>query len=577
MGQMGCLRAPTLASKKRMRRFGDTSCVRGEGDFTWVGHIPCFGTGLNNGTGTSSTVTQTVTAGQRVVVVIDGYLSTSYGPFVLNIASATACVDRDLGSPVGPGVAMGTTVGSSDDVAATCGGATRAPDVSFLWRAPVSGRYTFDTAGSSFDTVLTARSVMCTASELGCSNDPTTGVTHSSLSLTLTSGQTLVLTVDGFNGASGEFVLNIIDPSASCLNGDLGSALGLAVVTGTTTSGASDTSGSCGGSSGPDIAYTWTAPAGGTYTFDTVGSSFDNVLYIKDATCTGTNLVCNNGTGNSSTVTQTVTAGQRVVVVIDGYLSTSYGPFVLNIASATACVDQDLGTATGPGVARGSTTGSSDDMTATCGGAMRGPDVSFLWRAPVAGRYIFDTTGSSFDTVLTARTATCSAAELGCNNDAAMGATHSALTLTVTSGRVLVLTIDGFNGATGDFVLNVAGPFVGCINGDLGSAVGPAVVSGSSIGELGETTSSCGGSGPDVGYTWTAPAAGSYTFNTIGSTFDNVVYLRDGASCTGAELTCHHGTGNSSTITRTLTGGQRVLVVVDGYAGATGNYVLNIH
>src|SRR5437899_115849 len=55
---------------------------------------------------------------------------------------------------------------------ASCGGGggINAPDATFLYTAPVTGSYTIDTAGSSFDTILSVRST-CAGSELACNDD----------------------------------------------------------------------------------------------------------------------------------------------------------------------------------------------------------------------------------------------------------------------------------------------------------------------------------------------------------------------------------------------------------------------
>ncbi|MEI7893746.1 MAG: hypothetical protein WCI05_11675, partial [Myxococcales bacterium] len=83
--------------------------------------------------------------------------------------------------------------------------------------------------------------------------------------------------------------------------------------------------GSCmssGSYGGPDAVFTWTAPAGGTYTIDTAGSGMDTVLYaLKGNLATGVELGCNdNGStlsnGASSIDVQVVT-GDKLAIVVD--------------------------------------------------------------------------------------------------------------------------------------------------------------------------------------------------------------------------------------------------------------------
>ncbi|MEM9191220.1 MAG: hypothetical protein AAGF12_18760, partial [Myxococcota bacterium] len=118
------------------------------------------------------------------------------------------CPDRVLGSRVGPGVASGTTVGQSDDTRPSCRGGT-ASDLAFGWTAPATGRFTFDTIGSSFDTVLYLLS-SCGGAELpGACDDDSGGGTTSSITLPLNAGQSIVIVVDGFGTAEGSYILNI--------------------------------------------------------------------------------------------------------------------------------------------------------------------------------------------------------------------------------------------------------------------------------------------------------------------------------------------------------------------------------
>ena len=73
---------------------------------------------------------------------------------------------------------------------------------------------------------------------------------------------------------------------------------------------------------------------------------------------------------------------------------------------------------TGRPIISGSTSTATDHGGSTCGGG-RSPDLCFDWSAPVGGFYAFNTMGSSFDTVLTARKGGCEGKELACNDNGA--------------------------------------------------------------------------------------------------------------------------------------------------------------
>jgi len=115
------------------------------------------------------------------------------------------CVDQDLGSATGNGVAMGSTMGQGNDFTPTCV-MSNAPDVHFVWTALVGGTYTIDTVGSTYDTVLSVRQD-CVGDELACNDD--TVMTQSQVIVELMAGQSVMIVVDGWNMSSGNYVLNI--------------------------------------------------------------------------------------------------------------------------------------------------------------------------------------------------------------------------------------------------------------------------------------------------------------------------------------------------------------------------------
>ncbi len=114
-----------------------------------------------------------------------------------------------------------------------------------------------------------------------------------------------------------------------------------------------------------------------------------------------------------------------------------------------------------------------------------------------------------------------------------------------------------------------------CVEEDIGSAVGNAVTSGSTVGEDEDLAQPCGAGGVDHVIHFVAPSNGTYEFNMIGSSYDTVLSLH--AECGQAALTCNDDWyGLQSRVDLSMTAGQEVLIAVSGYAGGTGNWVLNI-
>jgi hypothetical protein len=303
-------------------------------------------------------------------------------PACLDVGGACPCPDEDIGGATGPAVAAGNTGGDDDDMDGSCGG-SGGNDRLILFTAPADGSYTFDTFGSSYDTKLSLH--LDCATEVSC-NDDASGGLQSQLQLDMVAGQRLRIVVDGYNGGTGDWVLNIttgpvlppvcgdgvveapelcdganlngqtcvfqgypgggvlgcagdcssfdpagcIDGPYACSDEDIGGATGAAVAIGNTAADDDDLDGSCGGSGGNDRVVTFTAPAAATYTFDTFGSSYDTKLSLY-ANCLS-ELYCNDdaGGGTQSQLGVAMGAGQDVLVVIDGY-NGSTGAWVLNI------------------------------------------------------------------------------------------------------------------------------------------------------------------------------------------------------------------------------------------------------
>lgn len=112
---------------------------------------------------------------------------------------------------------------------------------------------------------------------------------------------------------------------------------------------------------------------------------------------------------------------------------------------------------------------------------------------------------------------------------------------------------------------------------DLGNSV-PQTVTGTTIGKADQFDSFCGfGNAPDVRYQLTAPAAATYTFDTLGSAFNTVLVVRDGG-CAGPRLGCNDDSGGAFTskVSLPLTQGQIVTIFIDGRQGSQGSYTLHV-
>ncbi len=115
----------------------------------------------------------------------------------------------------------------------------------------------------------------------------------------------------------GDGLTDCADPDCAV---DLGTSLGSAI-------GIADTClegnyfmapSSCSLGKGPEAVFRWRAPSSGSFRVDTVGSSYNTTLYVREAGCTGAGVACDPSSGTERAwVTITAIAGQEFVFFIE--------------------------------------------------------------------------------------------------------------------------------------------------------------------------------------------------------------------------------------------------------------------
>jgi hypothetical protein len=240
------------------------------------------------------------------------------------------CWDRTWSGDTLPVVLFDNTIGRNDDFTGSCGiGA--APDFQLGFQAPWSGEFTFDTEGSSFDTVVFIHSGECGELELGC-NDDFIGL-DSKLTVSLQKYDLVTVTVDGTGPfEEGPLVLTISEADPPVCETDLVIPALPAQVVGDTTDGLSELESNCGGADTPERLYEFVAPGPGSYRFSTAGSSFDTVLSMFDA-CADPALACNDDVDfelHSELIVE-LDGGDKRLVVVDGHDPDDFGAFVLTV------------------------------------------------------------------------------------------------------------------------------------------------------------------------------------------------------------------------------------------------------
>jgi hypothetical protein len=231
-----------------------------------------------------------------------------------------------------------------------------------------------------------------------------------------------------------------------------------------------------------------------------------------------------------------------------------------------ACHDDDLGSDLGWSVA--TTVPAGDDATASCGDAGRA-DVLLEWTTPATDTYVFDTVGSSVDTVLWVADDTCDGEELACSDD--YFGDSSELRVDLRAGDVVVLGVEG----SGAVQLNAWRG--ACADVTIGQETD---VYGSSEGADTTFTTDCSGEeyGADVVLRWVAPSSGTWRVDTAGSEYDTILSVRE-SDCGAPELICNDDEDPddfvyTSALELDAEAGTAYLVAVGGYSAYTGTFYL---
>lgn len=233
-----------------------------------------------------------------------------------------SCAGQDLED-----TASGTTADAGDDFSASCGSG-RSPDVAYRFVAPAAGYYSFDTLGSSFDTVLSLFS-SCTGRELGCNQD-TAGLPQSEVVVSLEKDEEVLVVVDGSVGDQGQYSLKVEPVSCPALD-----LTGQPFPVDLSTVGQQDNfQASCADAvAAPERTMRWVPDSDGLYRFSVTTSAFQPALSVfEGAKCGGALLQCNTNvaSGYPAEVTRRLEAGEPVTMIVDAATAES-GPFTLNV------------------------------------------------------------------------------------------------------------------------------------------------------------------------------------------------------------------------------------------------------
>jgi len=242
-------------------------------------------------------------------------------------------------------------------------------------------------------------------------------------------------------------------------------AIGLGTVFGTTGGAGTDGSASC-GSGTPDVWYSFVAPCSGILAVNSCGSNYDTIVSLHSG-CPGSfgnELGCDDDCDGvpcfayDSCFTANVVAGNTYWIRVSGF-SGQTGDFALNLSFAPPANDASCNASlVYQGATDYSNCGATTDGPADCSAFA---DVWFVHEATCTGFLTVSLCGSAYDTYLGIYPyagGTCppiSGSVVVCEDDDFVCGLQSHVVLPTSVGEAYFIRVGGWNGSTGEGVLNL--------------------------------------------------------------------------------------------------------------------------
>jgi len=355
----------------------------------------------------------------------------------------------------------------------------------------------------------------------------------------------------------------------------------------------------------PDVVYTVILSCASTVTASLCGSAFDTGIEIRSGgNCPGGTLVaynddfCGNVNGNAfnSQVTFDAAAGTTYYMLVYGFGSDA-GPYTLSVTGTPTAPVPANDACPGTLISTVPYSGSGSTCTATANYnncvTTSSPDVVYTLNIPSCQTTTVSLCGSNFDTQLSVYAGgLCPGTTLVACNDDYCGdvngnAYNSQVTFVAQPSTNYYILIGGYSGLTGNYVINVTGtPFTPPNDQCPGTSIAslPFYDTGATGCGAHDYSVQCRTTtSPDVVYSYTATECQTITASLCGSAYDCVIDVRAGGACPGSvsvacddDYSCPTGNGLQSQVTFNAFNGVTYYIIVSGYSGASGPYVLNV-
>ncbi len=456
--------------------------------------------------------------------------------------------------------------------------------------------------GSSYDTALEVRyGGACPGTTQAACNDDYPGCgLQSQVSFTTLPNTVYYIIVHGYANNSGAFNISVtgaasdpIPPNNSCAGSTIIS--NLPYNTSGTTCGAANNYNDCIGAASPEVLYTYTSPICQTVTVSLCGSGYDTAIEVRSGgPCPGTTTVaCNDDyCGISSQATFDASANQTYYFSVHGYSTTSQGSFVLNVTSDGTFVpanDTCPGTTINvlPYVDNGNTTCANNDFINCIGTASK--DVVYNYTPLACGLVTVSLCGSSYDCAIEVRAGgDCpGVARVNCNDD--FCGLQSELTFFAEAGVHYYFIVHGYSTNAGPFTLTITGQSGGirpndACDGAYAITSLPYVDAGSTLCADNDNVNCIGSASNDIFYSLQMESCTQVTVSLCGSEYDTGLEIRSGGfTCPGTlpivcndDNYCGETLSLQSSATFTALSGRTYWIIVHGYSGYAGPFIMNV-
>lgn len=490
-------------------------------------------------------------------IVVDGSYTTG-GSYTLSVACSSNILDCTTATPLTCNQQVsGTTVGGAQNV-------NRYSCTSYLETGPEKVYTVTTTSAGNLTVNISSSNNLYVHILTSC--DPQSCVAYSYYSATYYNAPagTYYIVVDGYQGASGTYTLNVVCPESAISCSTATPITCGQQVTGTTVGGTSNTNTySCtsGLMIGPDKVYSITTTTTTDLTVN-LTSSGSQYVYILDS-CDGSSCVAY---GSYSATYYSAPAGTYYIVV-DGYYSTG-SAFALDVACPTNVLDCSNATPLTCGQqVTGTTVGGASNVNSySCasGWTESGPERVYTITTTTAGNLTVNLSSSSLQVFILS----------GCNTSACVAYGTSTATYFNAPAGTYYIVVDGYQGTSGTYTLSVSCPApLDCSNAvplTCGQSVTGSTIGASSNVPSYPCQSSWDESGPENVYTITTTATGDITATLSASSADVDVFIL--SSCSASSCLA----GGDVTATYYNAPAGTYYVVVEGYQGASGTYTLNV-